>query len=196
MIHEFHDVYGVPVLVNRKQSKSMSWVEFELSWVGYQLLARHINQEQQVLRYCVITIFSFQSKSSGLNVVTNIQYCIALNNCVVLNPYIIIYIKSKVTVLSPHPGSELCSADFDKYLPWSLGLLQPIYPSGYPDQLPLGRIQQLTRNLAPRLTYLPSQVPTHLLLGRKKQCRVKCLAQGHNEQTNRQGIEPGTWPRS
>ena len=35
-------------------------------------------------------------------------------------------VKSKVTVLSPHPGSELCSADFDKYLPWSLGLLLSI----------------------------------------------------------------------
>ena len=33
---------------------------------------------------------------------------------------------NKVTVLSPHPGSELCSADFDKYLPWSLGLLLSI----------------------------------------------------------------------
>ena len=45
------------------------------------------------------------------------------------------YKKSKVTVLSPHPGSELCSADFDKYLPWSLGLHTP-YPFGYPSQLP------------------------------------------------------------
>ena len=35
-------------------------------------------------------------------------------------------IKGKVTVLSPHPSSELCSADFDKYLPWSLGLLLSI----------------------------------------------------------------------
>ena len=45
------------------------------------------------------------------------------------------YSKGKVTVLSPHPGSELCSADFDKYLPWSLGLYTP-YPFGYPAQLP------------------------------------------------------------
>ena len=36
-------------------------------------------------------------------------------------------VKGKVTVLSSHPGSELCSADFDKYLPWSLGLYTP-YP--------------------------------------------------------------------
>ena len=43
----------------------------------------------------------------------------------------------KVTVLSPHPGSELCSANFDKYLPWSMGLYTP-YPFGYPSQLPLG----------------------------------------------------------
>ena len=34
--------------------------------------------------------------------------------------------KGKVTVLSPHPSSELCSADFDNYLPWSLGLILPI----------------------------------------------------------------------
>ena len=59
----------------------------------------------------------------------------------------------------------------------------------------LGSIQLLTRNLAPRLTNLPSQVPT-LLLGREKQCSVKCLAQGHNEQTHRQGVELGTWPGS
>ena len=59
----------------------------------------------------------------------------------------------------------------------------------------LGSMQPLTRHLAPRLTNLPSQVPT-LLLGREKQCSVKCLAQGHNEQTPRPGIELGTWPRS
>ena len=59
----------------------------------------------------------------------------------------------------------------------------------------LGSIQPLTRNLAPRLTNLPSQVPT-VILGREKQCSVKCLAQGQNEQTHRQGIELGTWPRS
>ena len=41
----------------------------------------------------------------------------------------------------------------------------------------LGSIQPLTCNLAPRLTNLPSQVPT-LLLGREKQCSVKCLALG------------------
>ena len=33
--------------------------------------------------------------------------------------------KSKVSVLSPHPGSELSCADFHKYLPWSLGLYSP-----------------------------------------------------------------------
>ena len=59
----------------------------------------------------------------------------------------------------------------------------------------LGSIRPLTRNLAPRLTNLPSQVPT-LLLGREMQCSVKCLAQGHNEQMHRQGIELGTWPKS
>ena len=36
-----------------------------------------------------------------------------------------------------------------------------------------------------------SPVP-HLLLGREKQWRVKCLALGHNERMHRQGIEPGT----
>ena len=44
-------------------------------------------------------------------------------------------VYGKVTVLSPHSSSELCSADFDKYLPWSLGLHIP-YPFGYPSQLP------------------------------------------------------------
>ena len=61
--------------------------------------------------------------------------------------------KGKGTVLSPHPVSELCSANADsiKYLPWSLVIFAiHIYPSGsgsgYPLQLPWS-IQLLTRNL-------------------------------------------------
>ena len=66
--------------------------------------------------------------------------------------------KGKVSVLSPHPGSELCSADFDKYLPWPLGLYSPyIHLDIHLNSL--GSIQPLTRNFAPRLTNLPSQVP-------------------------------------
>ena len=68
------------------------------------------------------------------------------------------HIKGKVTVLSPHPGSELCSADFDKFLPWSLGLYSPhIHLDFHLNSL--GSIQPLARNLAPRLTNLPSQLP-------------------------------------
>ena len=33
--------------------------------------------------------------------------------------------KSKVSILSPHPGWEMCSADLDKYCPWPLGLYNP-----------------------------------------------------------------------
>ena len=65
----------------------------------------------------------------------------------------------KVIVLSPHPGSELCSANFDKDLPWSLGLYHSVYIHLEIDLNSLGSIQPLTRNLAPRLTNLPSQVP-------------------------------------
>ena len=66
--------------------------------------------------------------------------------------------KGKVTILSPHPGSELCSADFDKYLPWSLGLYSPYIHFDIHLNSP-GSIQPLTRNLAPRLTNLRSRVP-------------------------------------
>ena len=60
--------------------------------------------------------------------------------------------------MSPHPCSELCSAYFDKYLPWSLGLYNPYIHLDIHLNSP-GSIQPLTRNLAPWLTYLPSKVP-------------------------------------
>ena len=59
---------------------------------------------------------------------------------------------------SPHPGSELCSADF-----WQVPSLVngPFTVHIRLDNHlnPLGSIQPLTRNLAPRLKNLPSQVP-------------------------------------
>ena len=99
-------------------------------------------------------------------------------------------VKLKSLFSSPHLGSELCSSDLHKYLPWSLGLSQSIYPSGYPSQLPGEYISAHTQLGA--AAYKSALTGTHLLLGREKQCSVKCLAQGHNEQTHRQGIEPGS----
>ena len=65
------------------------------------------------------------------------------------------FLFHKVSVLIQHPDFGLCSADFDKYLPWSLSLYHPsTYPHGYPCQLP----GHYTHTLAPRLTNLPSQV--------------------------------------
>ena len=98
--------------------------------------------------------------------------------------------KGKVTVLSPHPGSELCSADFDKYLPWSLGLYSP-YNHLDIHLNSLGSIQPLTRK-----AYKSALSSSHWLLGQEKQCSMKCLAQGHKEQMHRQGIDLATWPRS
>ena len=104
--------------------------------------------------------------------------------------------KGKVTVLSPHPGSELCSADFDKYLPWSLGLLLSI-SVWITTSTPWGVYSRSHATWRHGLQICPHRYPgTHFLLGREKQCSVKCLAQGHNEQSHRQGIELGTWPRS
>ena len=98
-------------------------------------------------------------------------------------------VKGKFTVLSPHPGSELCCADFDRYLPWSLGLYSPyIHLDIHLNTL--GSIQPLKRNLAPRLTNLPSQVPisswvergnaawSALLRGTTSRCTGRVLNQG------------------
>ena len=68
------------------------------------------------------------------------------------------------------------------------------YPSGYPSQLP-GEYTAAHTQLG-ATAYKSALTGTHFLLGREKQCSVKWLAQGHNEQSHRQGIEPGTWPRS
>ena len=67
-------------------------------------------------------------------------------------------VKGKVTVLSPHPGSELCSADFAFVPslvigPFTVHIRLDIHFNS------LGSIQPLTSNFAPRLTNMPSQVP-------------------------------------
>ena len=71
-----------------------------------------------------------------------------------------------------------------------IGPLQSIYPYGYPSQLP-GEYTAAHTQLGATV-YKSALTGTHLILGREKQCSVKCLAQGHNKQTHRQGIEPGT----
>ena len=70
--------------------------------------------------------------------------------------------------------------------PWSLGLYNPYIHLDIHLNSPVS-IQPLTRNLAPRLTDLPSQVPICSWVERSNGS-VKCLAQGHNERTHRQGI--------
>ena len=68
-----------------------------------------------------------------------------------------------------------------------------MYPSGYPPQL---HGEYTAADVQLGITaYKSALTSTHLPLGRKKQYSVNCLAQGQNEQTQRQGIEPGTWPR-
>ena len=100
--------------------------------------------------------------------------------------------KGKVTVLSPHTGSELCSADFDKYPSLVIGPLQSIYSSGYPSQPPPPGEYTATHTQLCATAYRSALTGTYLLQGREKQCSVKCLAQGHNERTYWQVIEPGT----
>ena len=107
-----------------------------------------------------------------------------------IGPPIVTYTRGKdrVIVLSPHPVSALCCGNFDNYVPWSLVLVNPYI---HLDIIcsSLGYIRSLTRNLESGLTNLPSQVPI-LLLGREKQCSLKCHAQNHNEPKHRQSIEP------
>ena len=69
-----------------------------------------------------------------------------------------------------------------------------IYPSGCPSQLP-GEYTAAHIQFA-ATAYKSALAGTHLLLGREKQCSVKCLDQGHKEQMHRQSIKPRTWPRS
>ena len=102
--------------------------------------------------------------------------------------------KGKVTVLSPHPGPNLCSADFDKYIPWSLGLSSPYISIWISILTPWG---VCSRSHATWRHGLQSVLTgTHLLLVLDRQCSVKCLPRGHSELTHREGIEHGTWPRS
>ena len=97
--------------------------------------------------------------------------------------------KGIVTVLSPHPGSELCSADFDKYLPWSLGLYNPYIRLDI-HLNSLGSIQLLTRNLAPRLTNMPSQVPICSWVERSNAAWSALLRSKTNRHTGRV-LNPG-----
>ena len=86
--------------------------------------------------------------------------CLKPVSCSVFVTTLLYLIKSKgkVPVLSPHPGSEPCSADYDKCLPWSLRLYSPyIHLNIHLNSL--GSIQPLTHNLAPWLTNHPAQVP-------------------------------------
>ena len=97
--------------------------------------------------------------------------------------------KGKVTVSSPHPGSELCSADWQ--VPSLVtGPFQSVYIHLDIHLDSLGSMQPLIRNFAPRLTNLPSQVPicswvkrsnaswSALLRGTMKRSPVKVLNQG------------------
>ena len=72
--------------------------------------------------------------------------------------------------------------------------LRSTYPSGYPSQLP-GEYTTTHTELEPT-AYKSAFTSTHLPLHQEKQNSLKCLAQGNNESTYRQGIEARTWPRS
>ena len=94
----------------------------------------------------------------------------------------------KVTILSTDLGSDLCSVDFDKYLPgyWAFTNRISIWIS-------IWRMQPLTHNFG-ATAYTSSLAGTHLLPGPEKQCSMNCLAQGHNEPEHRQIVEPESWP--
>ena len=64
-----------------------------------------------------------------------------------------------------------------------------IYPSGYPSQLP-GEYTAAHMQLG-TTAYKSVLTCTRLLLGREKQCSMKCLAQRPNELEHRQGMNPG-----
>ena len=97
--------------------------------------------------------------------------------------------KGKFTVLGLHPGPDRCSADFDKYIPWSLGLSSPYISIWIFILTPWG---VYSRSHATWRHGLQSVLTgTHLLIVLEKQCGVKCLAQGHTELTHREGIELG-----
>ena len=64
-----------------------------------------------------------------------------------------------------------------------------IYPSGYPSQLP-GEYTAAHMQHGDT-AYKSALAGTHLLLGREKQCSVKCLAQGHNGRRTSRVLKPG-----
>ena len=83
-------------------------------------------------------------------------------------------VKGKFTVLSQHPGSRLCSADFDKYLLWWLGFPVRPYPSGYPSQLP-GEYTTAHTQLG-ATAYKSTLTGNLLLLGREARLSILCRA--------------------
>ena len=98
--------------------------------------------------------------------------------------------KCKVIVLSP--GSALCSADFDSRLSallcrfWQvptlvIGPSPSIYPSRLPAQLPGEYTTAHTQLDA--TAYISALTSTHFLLGREKQCSMKCLARAQRADT-------------
>ena len=90
--------------------------------------------------------------------------------------------KGKVTVSSPHP----CKINvLNPHPAFTVHIRLDIHLNNTAAHTQLGAT-----------AYKSAITGTHFLLGREKQYSVKCLAQGHNEQSHRQGIEPGTWPRS
>ena len=101
-------------------------------------------------------------------------------------------VKDKVTVLSPHPGSELSSA---------LQTLTSTFPGHWAGivhisiwisiSTPWGVYSRSHATWRHGLQICPHRYPFAPGL-REAMQRVKCLAQGHNEQTHRQGIELGT----
>ena len=86
--------------------------------------------------------------------------------------------SSKITVLSPNPGSELLCRLW-QVSSLVFGPLQSIYLSRYPFQI----LQEYaTAHMQLGTTAYKSAITaTHLLLSREKHCSMQCLAQGHNE---------------
>ena len=103
-------------------------------------------------------------------------------------------VKAKVTVLSPHPGSELCSADFDKYLPWSWGLYNPNTSIWISISTPWGVYSRSHETWRHGLQVCPHRYP--FALGSREAMQSEKPCSGAHRADAHQGIEPGTWPRS
>ena len=70
-----------------------------------------------------------------------------------------------------------------------IGPLQSMYPAGHPPELP-GEYTAAHTQLG-ATAYKSALTGTHLLLGREKQCSVKCLAQGHSERRTGRVLNSG-----